>query len=157
MRSTAFFSPCHQYRYLLWREWDVASPSYALFIGLNPSTADETHDDPTVRRCIGFAKRWGYGAVCVTNLFALCATNPNVLTAHPTPVGEETNRWIIEAARHADVVIAAWGNHGSHLGRDQAVLALLPTRPHILQMNQGGQPAHPLYLPKTLRPGIWAM
>lgn len=73
--SAARFSLCRRYRYDLWRRWDI-SKGYAMFIGLNPSTADKTADDPTIRRCIGFARSWGYGALCMTNLFAFRATDP---------------------------------------------------------------------------------
>jgi len=75
LRRTVF-SPCRRYRYALWRKWDAHNPEYALFIGLNPSTGDEVADDPTLRRCVGFAKAWGYGAVCVANLFALRENRP---------------------------------------------------------------------------------
>ena len=81
MHRRTTFSSCRTYRYVLWRELDAANPRYALFIGLNPSTADEVADDPTIRRCKDFARRWGYGAVCVANLFAYRATKPAKLKA----------------------------------------------------------------------------
>ncbi|GHX72979.1 hypothetical protein VCSRO16_3593 [Vibrio cholerae] len=73
MKNTAELSKCRKYRYALWRTWDSDKP-FAMFIGLNPSTADEKNDDPTLRRCINFAKSWGYGGVCMANLFAFRAT-----------------------------------------------------------------------------------
>ena len=83
------FSPCRRYRYTLWRDWNPLLPDnvYAMFIGLNPSTADETNDDPTIRRCINFAKSWGCDSFCMTNIFAFRATDPKVMIAEPEPVG----------------------------------------------------------------------
>lgn len=94
------FSEDRAFRYTLWREWDVDSLTgcaddlphghqFAQFIGLNPSTADETRDDPTIRRCIGFAKLWGYGALCMTNLFAFRATKPRDMRQAADPIGPE--------------------------------------------------------------------
>ena len=80
--KTATFSECRKYRYTLWRRWDgLFASGYAMFIGLNPSTADETNDDPTIRRCIGYARDWGYGGLCMTNLFAFRATLPKNMKA----------------------------------------------------------------------------
>jgi hypothetical protein len=78
MIKDAVLSECRTYRYALWRIWDQTVP-YAMFIGLNPSTADESNDDPTLTRCMGFAKSWGYGGVCMANLFALRSTDPTAL------------------------------------------------------------------------------
>ena len=88
VESSATFSHCRKYRYTLWRNWAGLMPTgkgYAMFVGLNPSTADETNDDPTIRRCIAFAKAWGYDALCMTNIFAFRATNPMVMLAQPAP------------------------------------------------------------------------
>ena len=151
LRQTVF-SPCRRYRYALWRKWDARRPAYALFIGLNPSTADEVTDDPTLRRCVGFAKAWGYDAVCVANLFALRETDPAELKKHPEPVGDDNDRWLKALARSAEVVIAAWGVHGGFMGRDRAVRCMLAGKLSYLALSKGGQPRHPLYLPKGLRP-----
>jgi hypothetical protein len=105
----AKFSGCRAYRYALWRTWDISKP-YALFIGLNPSTADEVEDDPTLRRCIDFSKSWGYGGVYMANLFAYCATQPEVMKKAVAPIGPENDAWITQLASTAGVVIAAWGN-----------------------------------------------
>ena len=86
--STAEFSPCRTYRYALWRWWDRSRP-YAMFIGLNPSTADEVNNDPTVSRCIGYSRRWGYGGLCMTNIFAYRSTDPARMKAHSAPIGGE--------------------------------------------------------------------
>jgi hypothetical protein len=125
-----------------------------MFVGLNPSTADETTDDPTVRRCIAFARDWGYGALCMTNLFAFRATRPEDLKSAAGPVGLENDHFLLRHAARAGIVVAAWGNHGAHLGRGAQVRALLPHL-HCLRRTGTGHPAHPLYLPKTLRPVPW--
>lgn len=78
MKSDAELSKCRTYRYALWRTWDESKP-FAMFVGLNPSTADELEDDPTIRRCINFSKLWGYGGLCMVNLFAYRATDPTAL------------------------------------------------------------------------------
>ena len=152
MERTTILSPCRQYRYCLWREWDKMKPSYAVFVGLNPSTADEVEDDPTIRRCVGYAKQWGFGALCMVNLFAYRATRPKVMQAHLAPEGEENDRWLVQVARDASVVVAAWGAHGSHRGRDKAVIRLLAGSLSCLAKTKDGHPRHPLYLKKTLRP-----
>lgn len=153
----AVLSACRTYRYSLWRSW-AESPSkhapYVLFIGLNPSTADENADDPTVRRCVGFARSWGYSAVCMANLFAFRATDPGAMKRAEDPVGPRNNRYLRDLAANADLVVAAWGTHGSFMGRDQQVRAMLP-KLHCLRLTQRGHPAHPLYLPKSLTPVPW--
>jgi hypothetical protein len=149
------FSSCRTYRYVLWRELDAHKPGYALFIGLNPSTADEVADDPTIRRCKDFARQWGYGAVCVANLFAYRATKPAKLKAALAPVGRANDRWLIQLAAEADVVVAAWGVHGSFAGRDQDVVALLKRQFSYLALTKSGQPRHPLYLKRTAEPKKW--
>ena len=110
----ALFSPCRKYRYTLWRIWAPDKP-YACFLGLNPSTADETADDPTVRRCIDYSKRWGMGSLLMLNIFAYRSTDPEKMKAVADPVGPDNDRWIKEIAGNAGIVIAAWGNHGDHL------------------------------------------
>lgn len=124
---------------------------YALFIGLNPSTADETTDDPTIRRCMGFARAWGYQALCMANLFAYRATKPSDMMGADDPIGPENDHTLATLSKDAGVVIAAWGNHGSFLGRDQAVTRLI-SQFHCLRLTDSGNPAHPLYLPAGLSP-----
>lgn len=155
------FSPDRVYRYTLWRDVPTTLPGlftalrppdrYVQFIGLNPSTADETRDDPTVRRCIDFAKRWGYGTMCMTNAFAYRATKPRVMMGQPRPIGDENDRWLATIARDADLIVAAWGKHGRHMGRDEELWKLLDGI-HALAVNGDGTPQHPLYLPATTRP-----
>ena len=150
LKTDAALSPCRNYRYALWRKWDAAKPD-AMIIGLNPSTADETDDDPTVTRCIAYARSWGYGGLCIGNLFAFRATEPADLLLVVDPIGPENNEWLIKLARHAGVVVAAWGNHGSHSGRSEQIIQLIPAL-HYLKINKTGEPAHPLYLKADLRP-----
>lgn len=145
IRPPAIFSPCRRYRYVLWREWDMHNPSYAMFIGLNPSTADETLDDPTVRRCIRFAKEWGYGALCMTNAFAYRSTNPEEMKQQSDPVGIDNGTWLKVNSLEAGVVVAAWGIHGTHMDRDKEVKRILSGL-LCLGKTKGGQPRHPLYL-----------
>jgi hypothetical protein len=151
MTRQTLFSPCRTYRYVLWREW-IGGDGYAMFIGLNPSTADETQDDPTIRRCIGYAKAWGYSGLCMTNLFAFRATDPKNMKAAADPVGPENDQHLGMLAQRADVVVAAWGASGAHLGRDAKVIAMLDQSLFCLARTKGGHPGHPLYLPKTLTP-----
>lgn len=151
--SGAIFSACRTYRYGLWRNW-IGGEGFAMFVGLNPSTADETADDPTIRRCIGFAKAWGYAGLCMTNLFAFRATEPKEMLRAADPIGPGNDDALCRLANYAGVIIAAWGAHGTHLGRDRTVRSMLP-KLHYLRLTKDGHPGHPLYLPKTLVPQPW--
>jgi hypothetical protein len=150
IKSSAQLSPCRTYRYALWRTWDETKP-YALFVCLNPSTADETHDDPTLLRCIEFAQSWGYGGLCMGNLFAFRATQPKDLMKSSNPIGDDNDYWLEQLSKDAGVVIAGWGNHGVFLNRSAEVLSKLP-EVCCLKVNKSGQPSHPLYLKKGLDP-----
>lgn len=150
MKTDAKLSDCRKYRYALWRTWDESKP-YAMFIGLNPSTADETEDDPTIRRCITFANTWGYGGLCMANLFAYRATEPSEMMSAQNPVGPDNDIWLKNLARNAGVLVAAWGNNGTYLGRSKEVLMMLPNL-KCLKLNKSGEPAHPLYQPGTATP-----
>lgn len=150
-------SPCRAYRYCLWRKWGglLTNGQYAVFVGLNPSTADEREDDPTIRRCVAYAKAWGYDALCMLNLFAFRATDPRDMQRAADPVGPENDEWIVRTIDDgAGVVVAAWGCGGSFLGRDRQVWALVPGL-HCLRVTKDGHPQHPLYLPKHLTPIPW--
>lgn len=155
MDRRTVLSACRTYRYVLWREWDARNPAFAMFVGLNPSTADEVEDDPTIRRCVDFARRWGYGSLCMANLFAFRATAPKVMKAHSSPVGADNDRWLAAIAAEAGVVVAAWGVHGVFNRRDQAVKQLLAGRLSYLALTKDGHPRHPLYLRQTLVPSVW--
>ena len=163
MNYHCVFSPCRSYRYVWQYHWLtyyrefvlMEKPRYAMFIGLNPSTADETKPDPTVRRCIRFAKDWGYDGLIMTNLFAWRATLPRDMKAEDEPVGGENDEWLLRLAQQAGVVVAAWGTHGTHLRRDGNVRALLAGKLHYLRLTKDGLPSHPLYLPANLTPIRW--
>ena len=149
-KSGAVFSDCRKYRYALWRMWIEHKP-IAMIIGLNPSTAGHTRNDPTITRCISFARSWGYGGVCVTNLFGFRATSPTQLKAHHDPIGKENDAWVHEMAKGAAITVAAWGNHGKFLNRSLEILPSLDQL-HCIKMNKSGEPAHPLYLKSELKP-----
>ncbi len=142
--SGATFSPCRRYRYTLWRSWS-GEPDVA-FCGLNPSTADETIDDPTIRRIIGFAKAWGYHGVVMLNAFAFRATDPKVMKAEADPVGPENDLAIRVISWDVDKVVACWGTHGSFRDRDMEISSMLCGRLYCLGTNADGSPKHPLYL-----------
>lgn len=127
-----------------------------MLIGLNPSTADAKRNDPTIRRCIGFAHAWGFGGVWVLNLFAFRATYPHDLKAADDPVGPRNDWWLRRIARRCERVVACWGNDGGFMGRSGQVGAMLRDRLEIIRMNGTGEPAHPLYLPKGLEPVKWS-
>lgn len=148
------FSPCRQYRYRLSQIWDESKPILC-FLMLNPSTADEVKNDPTVERCERRARTTGYGGVEIINIFAYRATDPNEMKAQIDPVGEDNDKHILEAALKAGQVICAWGKHGQHMNRGQQVLDLLLTagvQPYCLKINGDGYPAHPLYIGYDVEP-----
>jgi hypothetical protein len=151
--SGALFSRCRRWRYLLWRRW--GDGPVANFLMLNPSTADEFRLDPSCTRARNYAERWGYGAILITNIFGWRATDPEEMKSVKDPVGRGNDRAILEAAKEAQIVVCAWGNHGAHRDRAREVRALLNGVPlHALRVNAHGQPAHPLYLPASLRPSL---
>lgn len=155
MKRVCEFSPCRKWRYTLWREWEPLLNDKALMVvGLNPSTADEVEDDPTIRRCIDFAKRWGFGALCMTNIFAWRDTLPENMKAAADPVGKDNDRWLKACAKESGMILAAWGKHGSHIGRAAHVLNLLP-QVHCLATNDDNSPRHPLYVAKATKPVLY--
>lgn len=145
-------SPCRMYRYRLWREWNQGN-GYVMIVGLNPSTADETKDDNTIRKCVKFAKTWGYQALCMTNLFAFRATQPSDMIAAPEPIGAENNQHLLEIAQDAGLILVAWGAMGGYMHRDRQVIELLKGKSlKCLGLTQGGLPKHPLYIPDAQLP-----
>lgn len=148
MRSSAVLSANELYRYSLTREWEYGG-GRCLFIMLNPSTADASIDDATIRKCIGFAKRWGFEALDVGNLFAWRSRHPKVLQNVPDPVGPENDKHLLELASRASRIVVAWGNHGSLYDRGSHVLRLLRSTltatPLCFRITKQGQPEHPLY------------
>lgn len=148
VERTAIFDATGQYRYRLGRQWRKNGPTVA-FIMLNPSTADATCDDPTLRACIQFAQRWDYAALSVVNLFGYRTPHPSVLKTAEDPVGEQNDRYLLQAVVEARAVVLGWGNFGGFLGRDRAVLNLLlphQQKLYYLQRNISGHPRHPLYI-----------
>lgn len=183
----ASISACGKYRYRLWREWrsgssnqwdmwteddgvtpamdgagsQLGKPKSCVFVMLNPSTADAKEDDPTIRRCVGFAKALGYDRLEVVNLFAWRATDPREVLAMGgdgfDPVGFRNQDAVTSALEGAGIVICAWGAHGGHLGQDETMLGWIEGHwsgltPHALKTTKDGFPGHPLYLPSHLRP-----
>ena len=152
LAAAVFDSPARTYRYLLTRIWDP-SVKPAVFLMLNPSTADALDDDNTIRRLAGpngFARGMGAGGVVVVNLFALCSTDPRALKHHPDPVGPLNDVFIRQATSGAKTVVAAWGAAGVEHGRGACVTGALRGRGvslHCLGQTSTGQPRHPLYLP----------
>ena len=151
--SNALFSPDGTYRYKLLRIW-ATKKKLACIIGLNPSTADEVQDDPTVRRCIAYAQEWGYGGLWLGNLFALRATDPKKMLFpynHLDPIGEENDEHLREMAERSAIVVGAWGNWGEVASRGKTVIKMFPTI-KCLGLTARGQPRHPLYLRKGIEP-----
>ena len=154
--SEAVYSDCEQYRYLLTRRW--GDGPRALFIMLNPSTATEMQNYPTVERCERRARALGYGAFRVTNIFAFRATDPRVMRAASDPVGPDNDAAILDSLPWADTVLCAWGNHGLHLDRGAQVTALLRQSGaplFHLGLTGHGQPRHPLYVGYDQAPQLW--
>lgn len=147
MQKDATLSEDRRYRYSLIRVWDAEKPK-VLFIGLNPSSADETEDDATIRRCIGFAKRWGFGAILVGNLFAIRSKDPAVLYETKDPIGPGNDVYLAKMAQEASLIVAAWGNNGGYRNRSEEVSALFPQM-KCLGVNKTGEPKHPLYVPSN--------
>jgi hypothetical protein len=147
LASGAIFDITGTYRYSLWRIWSRNHPRIA-FIMLNPSSAGARYNDPTIRRCIQFARFWGFGALEVVNLFAYRTADPRVLSRVSDPLGPDNDHFLARAVEQAHTVIAAWGARGALLKRDQAVLTLLArcARVYCLGLTKGGHPRHPLYV-----------
>jgi hypothetical protein len=155
--SVAVYSDCERYRYSLTRVWD-ADGSRALFIMLNPSTATEVQNDPTVERCERRARALGFGAFRVLNIFAWRATDPRDMRAAEDPVGPANDAAIRESLGWAHSVICAWGTHGAHLGRGPEVEALLRSAGAELLhlgLSKDGHPKHPLYIGYGVQPDVW--
>ena len=149
--SAAVFSDDRRYRYLLRRRVGESNRR-VLFIMLNPSRADETRNDATIRRCIGFARDWGFGVLEVVNLFALMSTDPKALLQADDPIGPDNDAAILAALKLADTVVLAWGNHAlDHERRAAEVTAMArqAARPYCLGLTRRAAPRHPLRLPKT--------
>lgn len=155
--SVAEYSDCERYRYRLTRVWNPDGPR-ALFVMLNPSTATEVQNDPTVERCERRARALGFGAFGVLNIFAYRATDPREMRRAPDPVGPGNDAAILAALPWADQVICAWGAHGAHLERGPRVLAMLRKAGgplFHLGLSKDGHPKHPLYIGYHVQPQLW--
>ena len=155
--STAVYSDCERYRYSLTRIWDE-NGRRVNFVMLNPSTATEVQNDPTVERCERRARTLGFGSFAVTNIFAWRDTDPRAMRSADDPIGPANNTAILERATWAHQVIAAWGTHGAHLGRGADVATMLEGLKcplFHLGLSKAGHPKHPLYLPYTQEPVAW--
>jgi hypothetical protein len=148
----AEFSACRNYRYALWRIWDVNKPK-VMFIGLNPSTANEMTDDPTIRRVKYFAQRWGFGGVYMANLFAWVTAYPDELLKVPDP-GNGNDLWLLKIAAQCTEVVFAWGNFKEAQQRAKKVIEMFPAAKALIK-NKDGSPRHPLYVPGNVTPIIY--
>jgi hypothetical protein len=154
LRRDAGLSMCGQYRYWLVRQWDPDLPMVN-FVMLNPSTADASKEDPTIRKCVGFADRWGFGGLWVVNLFAFRSTDPAGLLAAADPVGPGNDSWLRACCEATGATVLAWGSTGgTRVGRLIAArlleaLPLLPPEVSCLGRTKSGAPRHPLMLPYT--------
>jgi len=156
MISTAIISECGFYRYELRKIWQPAN-GWVFWVMLNPSTADANHEDPTVRRCMGFAEKWGYGGIVVGNIFAYRATDPNDMFSAEDPVGPKNDLYLRWLSAQAILTVCAWGNHGTHIGRSEKAKPLLAGNICHLGLTKTKQPKHPLYLKKDLKPQPWRL
>lgn len=146
----AIFSRDRRYRYALWRVWDREQPAI-IFIGLNPSYANEYKDDPTVVRMSRYARYNNHGAIYIGNLFALVNTHPKPLLFDNNAIGEGNGKYLLELMRVAGMVVVGWGNHGRSIDRDKAVLDILGTPVYCFSVTKLGMPTHPLYLPYDMK------
>lgn len=157
--STAVYSDCENYRYALTRIWDPKGRKIS-FVMLNPSTATEVQNDPTVERCERRARALGYGAFRVCNIFAWRDTDPKKMRAARDPIGAENDAAIYDACLWADTVVAAWGTHGAHLNRGPQVESRMRAsgKPlHHLGLSKAGHPKHPLYISYETQPMLWTI
>lgn len=159
----AVLSDCGRYRYALDRgpfELPLGNPGglTVLFIMLNPSTADAAEDDPTIRRCIGFARTWGYERLTVANLYGYRATKPADLWNADDPIGPDNDEHLVRLAREATRVVAAWGGDiGPEPGRDCQIIEMVPRGLTCLGFTKSGRPRHPLYVKGDAEPEFYAM
>ncbi len=152
IKKNAILSQDRKHRYMLSRIWDENTGA-VVFIGLNPSTADENNDDRTIKKCIKYAKDWGYGGIYMINLFSFRATNPNKMLSALNPTNDENDKYIEKYINIGKKVICAWGNDGSFQDRNNDITNKFKDL-YCLKLNQTGQPAHPLYLEDNLKPKL---
>lgn len=152
----AVLSEDGQYRYNLWRGRDEGERGRVLFVGLNPSTADAEKDDPTIRRCVRFARDWGYGGIWMANLYAYRSTDPKALLSAADPVGPDNDHWLASLAMRAQLTVAAWGAWpGPNPHRPAHVMDLMGAL-HVLGLTKAQAPRHPLYMRADCTPIRWS-
>ncbi len=146
-----------EYRYMLERQWGDRNDNFINFVLLNPSTADEKKDDPTIKACIKFAQNLKFDGFYVTNLFAYRTKNPKIMKQSMSPIGIKNDEFIKKYAHKSQLVVVAWGNQGGFLGRDIEVLKILSQIkiPHCLAILKSGKPKHPLYINRNTKPFIF--
>lgn len=161
-KSGAVISDCGKYRYHLWRRWDDCLPTM-VWVMLNPSTADASEDDPTIRRCVGFAKREGCGGISVRNVFAFRSTDPRELAKVDDPVGP-LNHEHLQSARRVSlmtILVCGWGKPRTEkrlkAGYQSAGVILACQTAHCFGTNKDGSPRHPLYLPSDALLEKWRL
>jgi hypothetical protein len=149
VRQGAHFSEDRNYRYALWRIWNPDKP-LVMFIGLNPSTANERTNDPTIKRVMKLAGGWGYGGFYMMNLFAIVSSDPAVLVNHPDPLGEN-DYWLEKIAIECETIVFAWGAFKEARARAE-VVAKMFAGALCLRKTKDGHPWHPLYIPANTKP-----
>ncbi len=154
MQKDAILDKKRKYRYMLKRQWGDSTDKFINFVLLNPSTANETVDDPTIKACIKFTQNLGYGGFYVTNLFAYRTKSPDILKKSTEPIGRKNDMFIKKYATKSKLVIIAWGNHGNYLNRDKDVLKFITKikTPYCFITTQSGQPKHLLYIARNTKP-----
>lgn len=154
MASGCTLSNDHKHRYKLWRTWDSKLPKVG-FIMLNPSTADHTLDDPTIKKCMAYARKWGYGGIIVVNLFGFRSTDPRALKKMKLgdAIGKHNAQYIFQVINTCELVVAAWGNDGSLHPSAKTLKHFNKVR--VLGLTKSGHPKHPLYLKGDLKPIPW--
>lgn len=150
MKTSAEFSPDRIYRYALYRIWDDSLP-LVMFIGLNPSVANETENDRTISKCIRYAKSWGCGGLIMANIFAYCSTDRSKLRTVKKPVGDKNDEWILKLSKRAKFIVAAWGTDGALFDRAEEIKKMNLDL-YCLEVSIAGHPKHPLYLKSELKP-----
>ena len=150
IKKDAIFDKTRNHRYLLIRQWEKGT-KFVNFILLNPSTADEKLDDPTIRACITFAKNWGFDGIYITNLFSYRTKSPKELKKANEPIGVKCDNYIKEFAIKSNLIVCAWGNHGTYLNRNKEIIKLLKKIDlYCLGITKKGEPKHPLYIKRTI-------
>lgn len=157
-QSEAIYGPSETYRYALTRSWGTG-PKLNIVM-LNPSTADELRNDPTIERCERRARAGGFGAFRITNLFAVRATDPRDMKSHPAPIGPDNDLVLRMATAWADMTLCGWGVHGTHMDRAKTVTDMLRSSGnalHVLGLTRDGHPRHPLYVAYAQGPRPWVV